>query len=110
MVEEIYNNLTMEIRPNSQGFEYLEAVIERENLELLESLLMRHLGRATKEPGKEVNLPMEVQRFVDSMGGLRVGQSFYYKQGASNDIAFALLWPWASNPNKITLKAGNGSV
>ncbi len=71
---------------------------------------MRRLGRATKEPGKEVNLPMEVQRFVDSMGGLRAEQSFYYRQGRSNDIEFALLWPWASNPKKITLKAGSGSL
>ncbi len=110
MVEEILNSVKMEIRPNSQAFEYLEAVIERENLELLESLLMRHLGQATKEPGKEVNLPMEVQRFVDSMGGLRAEQSFYYRQGRSNDIEFALLWPWASNPKRITLKAGRGSI
>ncbi len=110
MVEEIQSSLKMEIRPNSQAFEYLEAVIEKENLELLESLLMRHLGRAVKEPGKEINLPVEVQRFVDSMGGLRADQSFYYRQGKSDDIAFALLWPWASNPKKVTLKVGSGSI
>ncbi len=110
MVEEIQNSIEMEIRPNSQAFEYLEAVIERENLKLLESLLMRHLGRPAKELWKEVNLPIEVQRFVDSMGGLRAEQSFYYRQGRSNDIEFALLWPWASNPKRITLKAGSGSL
>ena len=110
MVEEIQNSLKMEIRPNSEAFEYLEAVIQRENLELLESLLLKHLGQAAKEPGKEVNLPVEVQTFADAMGGIRVDQSFYYRQGRSNDIEFALLWPWASNPNKITLKVGSGSI
>lgn len=89
-------------------------VIRPENLKryhgLLESLLMKPLGRATKEPAKEVNLPVEVQRFVDSIGGLRVDQSFYYRQGRSNDIEFALLWPWASDPKKITLRAGSGSI
>ena len=110
MIEEIQSSLKMEIRPNSQAFDYLEAVVEREDLELLESLLTRHLGRAAKERGNEAHLPTEVQRFVDSMGGLWVDQSFYYAQGASNDIAFALLWPWASNPKKITLKVGSGSI
>ncbi len=110
MVEEILNSVKMEIRPNSQAFEYLEAIIEIENLGQLESLLMKHLGRATKVPGKEVNLPIEVQRFVDSMGGLRAYQSFYYRQGKNNQIEFALLWPWAFNPKKITLKAGSGSI
>ena len=110
MIEEIQHSLKMEIRSNSQAFEYLEAVLEKESLELLESLLARHLGRATQGPGKEANLPIEAQRFVDSMGGLRADQSFYYRQGKSNDIEFALLWPWASNPKKITLKAGRGST
>ncbi len=110
MVEEIQNSLKMEIRPNSQAFEYLEAVIERENLGLLESLLMKHLGRPTKESGKEVHLSIEVQRFVESMGGLRIDQSFYHRQGENNDIEFAFLWPWASDPKKITLKAGRGSI
>ena len=110
MIEEIQSSLKMEVRFNSQAFEYLEAVIEKEDLELLESLLMKHLGRAAKVTGEEVNLPMEAQRFVDSMGGLRVDQSFYYRQGRNNDIAFALLWPWASNPKKITLKVGSGSI
>ncbi len=69
MVEEIQNSIEMEIRPNSQAFDYLEAVIERENLESLETLLVGHLGQAAKEPGKGVDLPIEVRRFVDSMGG-----------------------------------------
>ena len=74
MIGEIQSSFEMEIRPNS-SVEYLEAVIEREDLELLKSLLMKHLGPAAKEPGKEVVLPMKIQRLADSMGGLRVDQS-----------------------------------
>lgn len=105
MIEEIQSSFEMEIRPNS-SVEYLEAVIEREDLELLKSLLMKHLGPAAKEPGKEVVLPMKIQRLADSMGGLQADQSFYYSQGNNDEIVFALLWPWASNSKKITLKAG----
>ena len=54
MVEEIQSSLKMEIRPNSYAFEYLEAVIEEENLELLESLLMKHLGGRLKNLGKRL--------------------------------------------------------
>jgi hypothetical protein len=110
MIEEIRNSLRIDIRASSQGFEYLDAVIQRSDLQLLNSLLMKHLGPAAREPGTEGALPTGIQRLLDSMGGLRSDQSFYCKQGKDGSVVFALLWPWASNPEKITLKAGNGSI
>jgi len=105
MIEELKNTLRMEIRPNSQGSEYLEAVIDKDDLELLHSLLKKHLGPAAKEPGKEANLSNEIQKVVDALGGLRNEQSFFYKQ-EGNEVIYAALWPWGSNPDKITLKSG----
>jgi hypothetical protein len=105
IIEEVKKTLRMEIRPNSQEPEYLEAVINKKDLGLLKSLLKKHLGQAAKEPGKEANLPMEIQKMVDSLGGLRIEQSFFYRQDG-NLFIFAALWPWESNPNKITLKSG----
>jgi hypothetical protein len=105
MFEEIKGTLRMEIRPNSQEPEYLEAVSNKKDLGLLKSLLKKHLGPAAKKPGKEANLPMEIQKMVDSFGGLRIEQSFFYREDG-NQVIFAALWPWESNPNKITLKAG----
>jgi hypothetical protein len=110
MIQEIRNSFRMDIRLSSQGFEYLDAVIQKNDLELLKSLLMKYLGPAAREPGREVELPIGIQSLLDSMGGLRVDQSFYYKQGNDGEVAFALLWPWASDPEKITLKAGSGSI
>jgi hypothetical protein len=95
----------MEIRPISQGLEYLEAVINGKDLGLLNSLLKKHLGEAAKESGKETNLPKEIQKIVDSLGGLRNEQSFFYRQ-EGNKVIYAAIWPWMSNPNKITLKSG----
>jgi len=40
------------------------------------------------------------------MGGLRIKQSFFFKQEDDHKVVFAALWPWESNPEKITLKAG----
>jgi len=105
MIEEIKETLPMEIRPNSKGLEYLEAVINKKDLELLNSLLKKYLGPAAKESGKEVNLPKEIQKIIDSLGGLRNGQSFFYRQDG-NKVMYAAIWPWESQPDKITLKSG----
>jgi len=105
MIDEIKEALSMEIRPNSQGSEYLEAVIDTKDIELLNSLLKRYLGPAAKERGKEANLPKEIEKLVDSFGGLREEQSFFYRQ-EGHQVIYAALWPWESDPTKITLKSG----
>ena len=105
MIEEIKETLRIEIRPNSQGLEYLEAVINKKDLELLNSVLIKHLGSAAKESGKEANLPKEIQGKVDALGGLRNEQSFFYRRDG-NKVIYAAIWPWQSNPNMITLKSG----
>jgi len=104
IIEEIKGTLWMEIRPVSKGLEYLEGVVNKKDLELLNSLLKKRLGPAAKESGKAANLPKEIQELVDSLGGLRNEQSFFYKQ-RGNEVTYASIWPWASNPDKITLKA-----
>jgi hypothetical protein len=105
LIEELKGSLRMEIRPSSQGLEYLEAVLHKKDLELLNSLLKNHLGPAAKESGKEANLPKEIQKLVDSLGGVRNEQSFFYRQDG-HQVIYAAIWPWQSNPNKITLKSG----
>jgi hypothetical protein len=107
LIEEIKQTLRMEIRPNSQGSEYLEAVINKKDLEFLFSLLKKHLGPAVKAPGKEANLSKEIQKTADSLGGLRIEQSFFCKQDG-NKVMYAAIWPWQSDPGKITLKVGVG--
>ncbi len=105
LIEEIKETVEVEVRPNSQGPEYLEAVVNKKDFELLESLLKKHLDPAAKRPGKGTNLPEAVQEIVDALGGLWDGQSFFYKQ-EGDEVKYAALWPWESNPNKITLKSG----
>jgi hypothetical protein len=108
MIAELRETLRMEVRSDSEELEYLEAVIQRKDLALLTALLTKHLGPAAKEPGGETNLPAEIETLVDSMGGLRTEQSFFYRKEDDLTILFAALWPWASNPEKVTLKVGIG--
>ena len=105
LIEAIKQTVQMEIRPNSDGVKYLEAVIDRKDLEVLHTFLRKHLGPAAKEPGKEGKFPKEIQGLVDSLGGLRIEQSFFYLKDG-NQIIYAALWPWQSDPHKITLKSG----
>ena len=105
IIKEVRRIPGIEIRPNSKEPEYFEAVINKGDLELLLSLLRKHLGPAAKEAGKEAKLPIEIQGRINDLGGLRIEQSFFYRR-EGNQVIFATLWPWVSNPNKITLKSG----
>jgi len=105
MIDEIKEAFKMEIRPNSRGSDYLEAVMDTKDMELLLSLLKRYLGPAAKERGKEANLPKEIEELVDSLGGVRKGQSFFCRR-EGDQVIYAALWPWESDPSKVTLKAG----
>jgi len=110
MLEELRETLEMEIRSISQELNSLEAVVRKDDLELLKSLLTRHLGSPAKEPGTKATFPKEIQGLVDSLGGLRIEQSFFYRQKEDHQVLYAALWPWESNPERITLKAGMRSV
>jgi hypothetical protein len=105
LIREMKRTVRMEIRATSHGTEYLEAVITLEDLEALRSLLRKHLGPATKESGKEVSFPQTIRGLVDSLGGLRIEQTFFYKQEGTQ-VTYAAIWPWQSDPNRITLKSG----
>ena len=109
MIDEIKTDVRMEVRPNSKGTEYLEAVIDKNDIESLLMILTKHFGPAAKEPGKNAKFPTEIQEFVDGLGGVRIEQSFFYKRDGSK-VVYAVLWPWQSNPNKITLKSGTGKL
>jgi hypothetical protein len=109
LVKEIEKTLKMEIRLTSEEGKYLEAVITLQDLDVLNSLLREHLGPATKVSGREVYFPTKIQELVDSLGGLRIEQSFFYKQDGTQ-VVYAAIWPWQSDPNRITLKSGISEV
>ena len=105
LIEEIKSTLRMEVRPSSQGLDYLEAVFQKSDIGLLNAILRKYLGTERKALDKYITLPPIVQKLVDSIGGLWPGQFFYYKQEVQW-VTYAALWPWESNPKKITLKSG----
>ncbi len=109
VIEALKRGLDMEIRPVSRGKEYLEAVIGLKDLDSLHSLLRKYIGEAKKEAGREARFPPGIRELVDSLGGLRIEQSFFYKEDAKQ-VTYAAIWPWQSDPNRITVKAGVSKI
>ena len=103
LFEEMKKSVPMEIRMDSK--DYLEAVVDRKGLDLLQPILARYFGTAAKGPGEKADFPPSIAKLVASLGGMRLEQSFYYKE-EKNRVIFAALWPWGSNPDKVTLKSG----
>ena len=105
LIPELINNLKMEVRQNSLSDGYLEAVVEKAEIESLASIVIKHLGKACKTPGKKAKYPKHIKTIVDSFGGLRIDQSLYYKEDAGR-VIYAALWPWQSNSTMTTIKVG----
>ncbi len=106
LVDEIKAALELEVRTTAGAHDYFEAVFMTKDLPKLTGILEKGLGQPLKSPGKDVKFTKEIQKIVDLIGGLRREQSFYAKNEAEGKYLYAALWPWQSNPSRITLKVG----
>lgn len=106
IVDEIKAALELEVRASSCADEYFEAVFMAEDTAKLSAILEKEFGKPLKPPLKNVRFTKEAQKVADLIGGLRREQSFYLKNETENRYFYAALWPWQSNPSKITLKIG----
>ena len=110
LVNEIKIAMELEVRTAPDSDMFFEAVFQAKDLEKLLPLLQKHMGKPLKPPGKNVRLPMDTAKIVDLMSGLRREQSFYMKKEEGGKYACAALWPWQSDPSKITLKIRTGDL
>lgn len=108
LIDDIKGAMELEVRTTSDAHEYFEAVFEAKDLDALSSLVKNTLGEPLKPPGKDMRLPRKVQELLDQMGGIRREQSFYLKEEETGEYVYVALWPWQSDPSKITLKLGKG--
>lgn len=68
-----------------------EGVVVKKELEKLNAQLKNFLGEPVY-PSRN-RLTHEVQETVDGFGGIKPGQTLYYKDSGNNRI-LAMLWPW----------------
>ncbi len=106
LVDEIKAALELEARTSSDAGDYFEAVFMAKDMARLSAILEKEFGKPLKPPLENVSFTKEARKIVDSIGGLRREQTFYLKSETENRYFYAALWPWESDPSKITLKMG----
>ena len=84
----------------AQTEEYFEAVISKDSLDALHTILTAYFGSPLKPEGHAPS--GKASRHAEPHGGIRKDQTMYFHQ--DGDVCeYALLWPWGSGA-RITLK------
>ena len=86
--------------------EYLEGVLEKEQLNVCAQLLEKALGPPAKPFDSAPNVEERLVPAIKKIGGIRKEQCLYLKALDAQRMGYAVLWPWESDPSQITLKVG----
>ncbi len=106
LINAIKKEIPLLVRSAPDTGEHLEAVLGRQDLQRCYIMLSDALGPARKEFGERVTLDKSMQKLVDAVGGIRADQCLFLMRGESTAVAYATLWPWASDVSRVTLKIG----
>ena len=106
LIASLRSTIPMLVRSAPASEDYLEGVLAREELQRCCALLSERLAPPIKDFGKAAAFEPPVQKVVASLGGIRLEQCLFLKQGEEGHAVYAALWPWASDPLRITLKVG----
>lgn len=98
----------VEHRGVSSAGDRFEGVLLRQDLQRCSKLLEEAFGKPMKAFGAEVDLDREIEKAIEPLGGIRAEQCLFFVKGkdAAQPDAYAVLWPWASNAERVTLKVG----
>ena len=97
--------IPMLVRSAPSTGNYLEGVLSRQDLQRCYALLSEAFGPPAKDFGKPAMFEPAIYKVVQGLGGVRAEQCLFLKLDGSQ-MAYAALWPWASDPVRITLKIG----
>ena len=106
LIAAIQSSLPLEIRTAPPSGEYLEGVLLREELPRLCELLSGALGQPAKDFHQKAKLSKDLQGILNAVGGIRDDQCLFLKISTNKPIGYAMLWPWASDPQRVTIKVG----
>ena len=107
LIAELKNTIRfVELRKAPPAGDYLEGVLLRKDLSRCCGLLAKAFGPPLKEFGQPAAFAPDAQQAVDAAGGIRVNQCFFLAPQGAGGVAYAALWPWESNPTRLTLKVG----
>ena len=92
LLKDIRNIKTEEIRSYSE--DYVEVVVNKQNLESLCFLLEAYFGFPAKAGGDEPS--QEAVNLSQSYGGIRKNQTLYFLRHDDGSNGLAFLWPWGN--------------
>lgn len=104
-IDELKNTVPMELRSSPQETDYLDAVISLKDAAAMETQLARLIGPPHKITGLMLRKQSELKDIINRIGGVMIEQTLFYRR-ENGAITYAMLWPWDSDPSRITLKAG----
>ena len=110
LIDSLRSSIPMVIRVAPASGDYLEGVMSRQELQRCYTLLAEAFGQPAKEFGQTTSFQREQQKLIDQLGGIRLDQCLFLKPGADGEVAYAALWPWASDATRVTLKVGVASI
>ena len=95
-----------ETRAAPASGDYFEAVLLREHLPSCLACLNEAFGAPAKAFGTKAAFERPIQALVSEIGGVREDQCLFVKALEGGQLGYAVLWPWASNAERVTLKVG----
>ncbi len=96
----------LEVRTAPTATDYFEAVLGQNDLQRCAALLVEALGPPAKDFNQAATLEPKIRKAIDTIGGIQHGQCLFLNHEDPTRLGYAALWPWASNPERITLKVG----
>ena len=106
LIETLKKAVPMVVRTAAPSGDYLEGVFSRDDLDRCAALLKETLGPPAKEFGAVPAFPRSLHPVITHLGGIRPDQCLFLRQREPDPVAYATLWPWASDATRITLKVG----
>ena len=104
LITTLKKTIPLEMRSASDSTEHLEGVLSRHHLPQCYTLLTEAFGPPAKDFSKAAIFEPDTQKVVEQLGGIRTDQCLFLKPAGTLRVAYAALWPWASDPTRVTLK------
>ena len=106
LIAGLRESLELEIRHGPPEAGRLEAVMHRRDVEATCVLLSQALGPPVKPFGIAAQFDAHMAALVNAIGGIETEQCFYLKRDGPKHALYAALWPWKSDPDRVTVHIG----
>ncbi len=104
VIAALRGSLELEVRSAEAG--RLDAVIGRSELEVACAILEQALGPPAKPFGVMAKFDAPTSFLGKTIGGIKKQQCLHLKSEGSQHVIYAALWPWESDPEKISVRLG----